>query len=170
LVAEHLSYTVLHCSISASTNTYYTRLQGLLPPETVLFTELNEFNILNMGVGGNLTNHFSNASLLQTLVLGNTNFDGTIPLNLARQNPNLRKLVLSKNRFHGTLPTSLATLQYLTDLQLDQNMLSGHIADNAFSSLNNLGKKYRCTMKECCLLLSLSHFLNLVHRDSSTAE
>jgi len=126
----------------------YTPLQGILPPETVLLTELQDFIISGMEVRGTLANHFFNATKLQDLILADTLFEGTIPADLANQNPDLRTLILSNNNFNGTLPMTLGSLTNLTDLQVNGNKLSGPLADAVFSPLTRL-RKYNWNERSC---------------------
>ena len=69
-------------------------LQGKLPREISLLTQLRRFVAPTNGLVGNIEDPFHGLTLLDTLVLSSNKLSGTMPAKLLELNPNLGKLVI----------------------------------------------------------------------------
>ncbi|KAK3436999.1 hypothetical protein EUGRSUZ_C01822, partial [Eucalyptus grandis] len=93
-------------------------------------------NLMSKGLGGLLSPHVGNLSLLRSLVLQNNIFRGEIPQSIGHLF-RLRHLVLSNNSFSGQMPTNLSQCSNLEILNLIDNQLVGKIP-NELDSLSKL--------------------------------
>ncbi|XP_042483540.1 LRR receptor-like serine/threonine-protein kinase EFR [Macadamia integrifolia] len=82
--------------------------------------------LIDNGLGGNISPHIGNLSFLQFIDISNNRFNGEIPKeigNLFR----LQSIVFENNTFQGELPTSLANCTCLREIDFTQNNLVGKI-------------------------------------------
>jgi Leucine-rich repeat (LRR) protein len=117
-----------------------TLLNGALPYETNLLTELVSFIVDGVMLHGKLDGVFSKLTKLETLALPNNQLIGTIPQGLPLENINLKFLILSANGLTGTVPISIGSLSSLEGLQLDNNTFSGPVHEEIFHFTSKLGK------------------------------
>lgn len=105
-------------------------LQGSLPPEMALLTELQTVHISgNPGLIGTIPSEIRSwEDFLFTLILSRNSLSGTIPATIG-QLRHVRTLWLNDNKFSGQLPSQLALLSQLTSLQIQNNQLTGTIPD-----------------------------------------
>jgi hypothetical protein len=78
-----------------------------------------------------------NVPNLQALDLGLNEWEGSIPMSLWQNAPNLELLLLNENQLEGTLPASTATI-YLQTVWLHSNQLSGTIPESFGQNWANL--------------------------------
>ncbi|KAI3853512.1 hypothetical protein MKX03_017243 [Papaver bracteatum] len=102
----------------------------LLGGNNLGYRQANDLNFLSSLI--NCTN-------LRLLIAGNNNFGGMLPSSLGNLTTNLNTLVLEKNHIYGSVPTSIMNLVGLTNLYLDENLLTGSIPPG-IGSLRNLGR------------------------------
>ncbi|GJZ04936.1 kinase-like domain-containing protein, partial [Tanacetum coccineum] len=68
-----------------------------------------------------------NCTKLVTLVLGNCNFIGVLPISIGNLSDQLSHLYLGDNQLFGSLPSSIGSLVGLSTLQLGSNQFKGKI-------------------------------------------
>ncbi|GKY99407.1 hypothetical protein MPSEU_000895400 [Mayamaea pseudoterrestris] len=113
-------------------------LDGELPREITLLTQLSAFIADGFQISGSITDTFSNSSKLQTLILSNNNISGEIPNSFAINNPELQTIIFSNNQMTGTLPSTIGQLARLVFLQLNGNAFGGTINANIFAMTTSL--------------------------------
>ncbi|KAK9725067.1 hypothetical protein RND81_05G120000 [Saponaria officinalis] len=108
-------------------------------PETVanLSTTLNQFNVGQNQIGGDIPAGISNLINLNLLVMYYNEFTGTIPNEFGNLQK-LRIIDLSSNKLTGRIPNSLGSLSRLSQLYLDDNKMHGSIPSNLGSCQNLL--------------------------------
>ncbi|XP_078167900.1 uncharacterized protein LOC144562582 [Carex rostrata] len=115
-------------------------LEGTFPHEIFQIPTLTKLYLSFSGeLLGTLPN-FPIVSSLESLVLFETNFFGSIPDSIGNIR-NLSELVLSYCNFSGQIPSSIEKLGKLATLDLSYNSLSGSIPPSLFS-LPNLEELY----------------------------
>ncbi|BAT96141.1 hypothetical protein LR48_Vigan02g062300 [Vigna angularis] len=103
---------------------------------------------------------------LENLVVSNNNFTGSLP-DCIGELVSLKILILSSNHFDGIIPRSLVQLVSLTDIDLSRNSLNGTIPHN-IGQLKNLSTLYLSENKlHGNIPFSLSQLLNLHNLDIS---
>ncbi|XP_014512468.1 probable leucine-rich repeat receptor-like protein kinase At1g35710 [Vigna radiata var. radiata] len=103
---------------------------------------------------------------LENLVLSNNNFNGSLP-DCIGELVSLKILILASNHFDGIIPRSSVQLVSLTDLDLSRNSLNGIIPHN-IGELQNLSTLYLSENKlHGNIPFSLSQLLNLQNLDIS---
>lgn len=137
-------------------------LEGTLPYEMYLLSEMTSLVIVNNTINGPLPDAFGeNATLIRSLLLpdneitgsipetylqnsplefvdlSNNEFTGLVPTNLGGRN-NINELNLSGNSLIGTIPTGISGYENLQLLSLSTNELTGSIPDNVYLGLTNL--------------------------------
>ncbi|GJR38747.1 leucine-rich repeat protein [Tanacetum coccineum] len=104
---------------------------------TIDFSELREINIISLhdyklhGRGEaddmKFIDSLKNCTKLVTLVLGNCNFIGVLPISIGNLSDQLSSLYLGDNLLFGSLPSSIGSLVGLSTLQLGPNQFKGKI-------------------------------------------
>ncbi|KAL8514998.1 hypothetical protein ACS0TY_013908 [Phlomoides rotata] len=98
---------------------------------------LEDLNLENNKLSGNVTNQFGEFKSLGYLNLGRNSFSGAIPFSIGKLS-SLEQLRLNDNKFTGTLPKSLGQLFNLKGLHIDDNMLEGIVTETHFANLTKL--------------------------------
>lgn len=125
-------------------------LQGTLPVELSILSNLYEFIASNNLISGTIPPEYASMTQLDTLAIafnqfegeapafifefpdmyyldiGFNQFEGSIPDTLAETMPKVEILYMENNKFTGTIPDNLGSLN-LERLHLDDNMLTGTI-------------------------------------------
>ena len=116
------------------------RLNGRLPSEVGMLTELRRLELPGNHLHGNVPDAIGDLAALTHLDLRWNSLDGHVPPSLANLT-RLASLLLSANRLTGPIPPDLGRLVYLTRLDLSHNELSGEIPPTLglLSHLNALG-------------------------------
>ena len=117
-----------------------TRLEGTLPRDISLLTDMVTFNVGQMSLTGPIEGLFTRWSKVELIALFKNQFTGSLPVNLDKETPNLKTLTLFENKLSGEIPASLGNLPVLEDLRLDRNTLSGPLQP----ALGGLGKLSKC--------------------------
>ncbi|KAF7035274.1 hypothetical protein CFC21_046186 [Triticum aestivum] len=95
----------------------YNDLHGWVPPSIFQHKRLVTIDLHQIpGLSGTLPN-FSADSNLENLLVGNTNFSGSIPSSISNLK-SLKKLSLGAQGFVGDLPSSISELKFLSSLQV----------------------------------------------------
>jgi hypothetical protein len=102
------------------------RLQGVLPADLQVFTNLTTLDLSNNRLTGEIPRWIESFKNLKKLDLSNNDFSGPIPAWLGSLK-NLEELVLDNNRLEGVIPKELAHLGNLKVLRLAGNRLTGDI-------------------------------------------
>ena len=102
-------------------------LNGSLPAELGLLSNLTYLNLRNNGLAGPIPSELGDLTNLRYLGLNNNELSGPIP-DLSRMTL-LKQLYLSNNDLTGDLPDWMGTLTKLRDLWLWGNELEGPIPD-----------------------------------------
>ncbi|XP_044960745.1 receptor-like protein 7 [Hordeum vulgare subsp. vulgare] len=114
-------------SLSVLRLSYNHDLQGWVPPAIFQHKKLVTIDLQNnRHMTGNLPN-FSTDSNLENLLLGDTNFSGTITNSISNLK-HLKKLGLNARGFAGELPSSIGRLRSLNSLQISGLGLVGSIS------------------------------------------
>ncbi len=109
-------------------------LNGYIPPEIGLLTEMIDLNLSVNHLTGHLPEEIGNLTKLTDLYLLSNNLEGKIPASIGNL-VNLQYLRLSSNQLSDTIPSQLGNLTNLISLELDNNNLSGQIPE----ALANIG-------------------------------
>ncbi|KAB5520048.1 hypothetical protein DKX38_024367 [Salix brachista] len=117
-LANYPKLTALELS-SCQLNGIFPKTVFQIPALEILDLSLNEL------LQGSLPEFHQNLSL-QTLVLSNTNFSGTLPQSIGNLEK-LSRIELVGNNFTGTIPSSVANLTQLFYLDLSSNKFEGRI-------------------------------------------
>jgi hypothetical protein len=105
---------------------YNTNLEGRIPPNIFELKKLVTIDLhRNYKISGSLPNISVN-SCLQNLLLGDTNFSGTIPSSIGKVQ-SLKRLGLDAPGFSGNLPSSIGELKSLNTLKISGLDLVGSI-------------------------------------------
>ncbi|WCJ44597.1 receptor like protein 9 [Euphorbia peplus] len=114
-------------------------LIGDIPPSQglCLLKHLQELDMTNNDLTGNLPCCLGNLTSLESLVLSYNQLSGNLPQFVASWAA-LRVLDLSSNHFSGNLPLSLANWTSLRKLDLSRNQFSGKMSLSHFQSLLSL--------------------------------
>ncbi|CAO2039665.1 unnamed protein product [Urochloa humidicola] len=88
--------------------------------------QTNKFEA-NDSHGWEFIDTLSNFSSLETLVLGQNQFQGPIPNSIGKLSTSLKQLGLGRNNFTGAVPNSIGNLTGLTVLELCYNNLNGPV-------------------------------------------
>lgn len=116
------------------------QLQGTLPANLDLLTDLQELQLSLNQVQGDLPPALGKLSKLERLYLQANQLSGGIPATLGNLTQ-LQKLYLSSNQLSGVIPAELGSLPNLVELSLSENRLSGAIP-LALSNLRQLERLY----------------------------
>ncbi|KAJ9179690.1 hypothetical protein P3X46_008029 [Hevea brasiliensis] len=90
------------------------------------YRRVQELQLLNMNLSGNLAPQLGQLSQLKILDFMWNELDGSIPKEIGNIS-SLRLLLLNGNKLSGALPDELGCLSNLTRLQVDENKISGQI-------------------------------------------
>ncbi|KAM0918830.1 hypothetical protein ACQ4PT_008575 [Festuca glaucescens] len=102
------------------------KLEGWVSPAIFLHKKLVTINLYhNLELSGNLPN-FSTSNSFENLVVGRTNFFGTIPSSISNLK-SLKRLGLSAYGFSGELPSSIGKLKSLNSIEISGTGLVGSI-------------------------------------------
>ncbi|KAK6157033.1 hypothetical protein DH2020_011281 [Rehmannia glutinosa] len=127
-------------------------LTGEIPYEFINFKRIKLLKVFINRLHGSIPDFFADYPELETLGLWMNNFTGIIPRNLGK-NQRLQDLDLSSNKLTGTcsslvrvrlgqnflngsIPSGFIYLPELNFLELQNNMLSGHLSENGNSASN----------------------------------
>uniref|UniRef100_A0A0D9Y3K7 non-specific serine/threonine protein kinase n=1 Tax=Oryza glumipatula TaxID=40148 RepID=A0A0D9Y3K7_9ORYZ len=95
----------------------FNHLEGWVPPLIFQNKKLVAIDLhRNVGLSGTLPD-FPVDSSLEILLVGHTNFSGTIPSSISNLK-SLKKLGLDASGFSGELPSTIGTLRHLNSLQI----------------------------------------------------
>ncbi|KAL8224760.1 hypothetical protein R6Q57_017317 [Mikania cordata] len=100
------------------------------------YWHVQEIQLLNMNLSGNLAPELGQFSHLRILDFMWNNLTGSIPKEIGNIS-SLSLLLLNGNNLTGSLPVELGYLRNLNRFQIDQNQISGPIP-KSFSNLNNI--------------------------------
>ncbi|XP_030939024.1 receptor-like protein 6 isoform X2 [Quercus lobata] len=103
-------------------------LNGQFPKKIFQFPTLETIDLSFNELGGSLPEFHPNGSL-QSLVLTNTTFSGTLPDSIGNLK-RLSKIDLSGCNFSGSIPNSMANLTQLVHLDLSSNSFTGSILNS----------------------------------------
>jgi Leucine-rich repeat (LRR) protein len=102
-------------------------ISGTIPTELHHLVRMAGLFLENNNITGTLPTEIGVAlTKLQYLFVQNNSLEGPIPSEIGRL-PNLNSLMMDQNWFNGTLPTELTAIQYLEELCLSGNLLSGSL-------------------------------------------
>nr|XP_043611267.1 protein MALE DISCOVERER 2-like isoform X2 [Erigeron canadensis] len=118
-------------------------LEGVLAPQIGNLTNLRCLVLSQNKFSGVIPKDFGELSMLEVLDLRDNNLSGHIPSELGRMY-SLKRLLLCKNNLEGSIPTELRTLNFLYEIQYDDNLLS--LVANGIGCLNR--KFGRCICQE----------------------
>jgi hypothetical protein len=104
-------------------------MRGPLPRELSLLAGLKRIVASFNQLRGNLDDPFHGLTRLDTVVLDRNEINGTLPVAVLEQNPNLGVFNLAFNQMTGTLPNSLAASK-LYHLSLQNNEFLGTIPED----------------------------------------
>ncbi|XP_050259370.1 receptor-like protein 7 [Quercus robur] len=110
-------------------------LNGQFPKKIFQFPTLETIDLSYNELGGSLPEFHPNGSL-QSLVLTNTTFSGTLPDSIGNLK-RLSKIDLSGCNFSGSIPNSMVNLTQLVHLDLSINSFTGSIP-NSMANLTQL--------------------------------
>ncbi|XP_038716880.1 probable LRR receptor-like serine/threonine-protein kinase At3g47570 [Tripterygium wilfordii] len=114
------------------------QLQGAIPPTLGNCQNLlEELNMSNNHLSGNISPQIFSISSLFLLDLSNNDFEGPLPIEVGGL-INVGLLDVSKNKLNGDVPISLGQCMILEVLNMDWNFFQGHIP-SSLSSLRGLG-------------------------------
>ncbi|CAK9148059.1 unnamed protein product [Ilex paraguariensis] len=105
----------------------YNYLSGTIPLEWAS-TQLTLISVLANRLSGEIPKELGNITSLTYLDLEANQFSGTVPPELGKL-INLKTLMLSSNRLTGKLPTTFAELRNLSNFRINDNNFSGPIPD-----------------------------------------
>ena len=110
-------------------------LDGTLPAELGLLTELEELNLTGNNLSDTIPSELGQLSNLTLLALGDNVLTGPIPDSLVNLT-NLVSLLLHNNMLSGSFPLWLTTLTNLEQLNISQNMLTGTLPEELSNLIN----------------------------------
>lgn len=105
-----------------------TLLQGTLPRDLSLLSDIEFFQLPDFELQGSLEGVFASWSKVRLIRLDKNRFTGSLPINLGVETPSIQTLNLAQNDFAGAIPQSWGRLQQLNTLQLGNNQLGGRIS------------------------------------------
>ncbi|XP_042016437.1 probable inactive leucine-rich repeat receptor-like protein kinase At1g66830 [Salvia splendens] len=104
-------------------------LVGSIPPEIGNLDSLVSLDISGNHLHGPIAASVFNMSVIDSIILSNTNSSGRLPEDICRHNrlQRLKILDLSLNNLEGDIPLSLAECPQLETVEFSGNSLSGHV-------------------------------------------
>ncbi|XP_071729857.1 protein MALE DISCOVERER 2-like isoform X2 [Rutidosis leptorrhynchoides] len=117
-------------------------LEGVLAPEIANLTHLRRLVLSQNKFRGVIPEELGKLTMLELLDLRDNNFSGQIPSELGRMH-SLKRLLLCNNNFEGLIPIEVRTLNFLYEMQYDENLLA--LVANGIGCLNR--KFGRCVMQ-----------------------
>eukprot|EP00980_Cylindrotheca_fusiformis_P030635 scaffold25143_cov142-Cylindrotheca_fusiformis.AAC.2 len=143
LEGDHCTWISIDCSdngrviaVELSSSFTGTELEGTIPPEISLYTELEELIIENEMISGKIPPTLPAG--MTSLQLGGNSLTGFWPDELLDLTE-LTNLDLSGNAMNGPLPFNIDRMEALEQLLLAENAFSGTVP-TTFGDLTNLGK------------------------------
>ncbi|MDE0231472.1 MAG: T9SS type A sorting domain-containing protein, partial [bacterium] len=121
-----------------SLNLSNNNLNGVLPIELGLLSELNVFNIDENNLEEHIPSEIGNMTKLDTLWMNQNQFSGEIPPEIGNL-INLKSLDLAINNLTGSIPVEIGNLTKMFELYLEGNNLNGEIP----SEVANLPRLYK---------------------------
>jgi len=115
---------------------YDNHLNGTLPADIGLLTNLQEINLSTNNIYGALPSEIGQLKNLETLGISQTNLSGTIPKEIG-QLTNIKDISLVNNALTGTIPAEIGLLQNLLYFSLYGNQMSGPLPSQ-IGQLSNL--------------------------------
>ena len=109
-----------------SLNLSNNNLNGTLPIELGLLSELNVFNIDENNLEEHIPSEIGNMTNLDTLWMNQNQFSGEIPPEIGNL-INLKSLDLAINNLTGSIPVEIGNLTKMFELYLEGNNLNGEI-------------------------------------------
>ncbi|CAB9508343.1 Leucine Rich Repeat [Seminavis robusta] len=104
----------------------FSRLQGSLPQDLYLLTNLRWIYILGNQLTGTISTSIGTLTHLEAFGVPANGFSGTLPTELGLLT-SMNGFFIFQNKFSGTIPTELALATSLNGAILDFNQLNGHI-------------------------------------------
>lgn len=98
-------------------------LEGVLAPEIGKLAHLRRLVLSQNQFSGAIPKELGELKMLEVLDLRDNNFSGYIPSELGRMH-SLKRLLLCNNNLEGSIPMELRTLNFLYEMQYDENLLS----------------------------------------------
>jgi hypothetical protein len=95
--------------------------------ELTHLSELNQFVAPDHELGGSIPETFAGLTKLDTLLISNNKFSGSISESIATALPSLVNFDGGENDFTGVIPKSFGQIVTLQYLRLDKNDLTGTI-------------------------------------------
>ncbi|XP_024983398.1 protein MALE DISCOVERER 1-like isoform X3 [Cynara cardunculus var. scolymus] len=117
-------------------------LEGVLAPEIGSLTHLRRLVLSHNQFAGAIPKELGELTMLEVLDLRDNNLSGHIPSELGRMH-SLKRLLLCNNNLEGSIPMELRTLNFLYEMQYDENLLS--IVADGIAGLNR--KFGRCILQ-----------------------
>ncbi|KAI3704134.1 hypothetical protein L1987_74348 [Smallanthus sonchifolius] len=114
-------------------------LEGVLVPEIGNLTYLRRLVLSQNNLSGVIPKELGDLTMLEVLDLRDNNLSGRIPSELGRMY-SLKRLLLCNNNLEGPIPMELRTLNFLCELQYDENLPT--LVANGIGCLNR--KLGRC--------------------------
>lgn len=108
-------------------------LEGVLAPEIGNLIHLRRLVLSQNQFSGGIPKELGQLKMLEVLDLRDNNFSGYIPSELGRMH-SLKRLLLCNNNLEGSIPMELRTLNFLYEMQYDENLLS--LVANGVGCLN----------------------------------
>ncbi|KAL9233766.1 hypothetical protein vseg_008721 [Gypsophila vaccaria] len=97
-------------------------------------TQINDLDLSNTGVSGELSKWLWNITNLVSLQLSGNQLTGTLPRHIPCEGCNLKVLVLHNNMISGKMPQWLCHLPYASVVDLSENLLTGAIFEGVNAS------------------------------------
>lgn len=127
---------------SAAARSVETDMFGIMPQEFSQLTSMREILLGDVGVKGALLTFLDDMPNMETLVLRDSDFSGTIPSDFASKHTLLTSFDVHGNKMTGSIP-DLSALQAVTLLDLSGNSIIGSIP----SSVGNLSMLTRLDLR-----------------------
>ena len=106
---------------------YQNHLTGTIPESLSLLSNLTDILAFSNLMTGTISRSFAQLSRLRVLMVSNNKFSGNIEMFGPGFQPHLDTLILNNNQFTGTLPAALFTSQCLTVFSAVSNCFHGSL-------------------------------------------
>ncbi|XP_028097809.1 probable LRR receptor-like serine/threonine-protein kinase At1g06840 isoform X4 [Camellia sinensis] len=139
------NWTGVLCSDTVGTDGYWhvqelqllnLNLSGNLAPELGQLSQLQILDFMWNDLSGSIPKEIGNIASLKLLLLNGNKLSGFLPSELGYLS-NLKRLQIDQNQISGPIPESFSNLDSVRHLHLNNNSLSGHIPPQ-LSNLSNL--------------------------------